>query len=165
MIRSMTGFARATRAGEWGELTLELRSVNHRFLDLKLVLPEALRPLEESLRERLRTRLARGRVEAMVRWQARAEDGFSVNRALAREIANAARALAAEANLETPPLPDVRALLNWPGVIEMAGPRLDAIAPEFEALCEEALTGLIGAREREGAALAEALSGRLRSLI
>ncbi len=164
MIRSMTGFARATRAGEWGELTLELRSVNHRYLDLKLVLPEPLRPLEEGLRARLRARLARGRVEAVLRWQPRAAGGFNVNRVLAREVADAAQALVAEMDFEIKSLPDVRTLLAWPGVIEAASPRIDALTPDFERLCDEAIAALISAREREGAALAEALSTRLQSL-
>ncbi|MGH8225903.1 MAG: YicC/YloC family endoribonuclease [Gammaproteobacteria bacterium] len=162
MIRSMTGFARAAREGGWGELTLELRSVNHRYLDLKLMLPEALRPLEETLRERLRSRLTRGRVEAALRWRAGGSEQFAINHALAREIAAAARALAAD--VDAPPIPDALALLAWPGVLEAARPQLDALTPEFEALCVEALDALIAAREREGAAIAAAIAGRLEQL-
>ncbi len=164
MIRSMTGFARAAREGEWGELTLELRSVNHRYLDLKLILPEALRSLEETLRERLRARLARGRVEAALRWRAGGSGQFAINHALAREIAAAARTLAAETGVDAPPIPDALAVLAWPGVLETARPQLDILAPEFEALCEEALDALIAAREREGAAIAAAIAGRLERL-
>lgn len=164
MIHSMTGFARVAREGEWGELTLELRSVNHRYLDLKLLLPEALRPLEEILRERLRARLARGRVEAALRWRSGGSGRFAVNHALAREVAAAARELAAETGGDAPPIPDALALLAWPGVLEAAGPQLETLAPEFEALCEEALDALVAARAREGKAIAAAIAGRLERL-
>ncbi len=161
----MTGFARASCEGQWGALTLELKSVNHRYLDLKVVLPDALRPLEESLRAKLRAGLARGRVETLLRWRAGAGSRVVVDRALAGEIASTARALAVRAELDAPAVPDALALLAWPGVLEAESPQLDKLAPAFEALCEEAIGGLIAAREREGAALAKALSGRLKALV
>ncbi|MGH8273015.1 MAG: YicC/YloC family endoribonuclease [Gammaproteobacteria bacterium] len=165
MIRSMTGFARAAREGEWGELALELRSVNHRYLDLKLILPDMLRPLEEMLRTRLRAGLARGRVEAALRWRARGGARIQVDHALAGEVADAARGLAAEAGVEGAPIPDAMALLAWPGVIQAPNPELERLSPEVEVLCEEALAALVAAREREGTALAEVLSRRLLNLI
>lgn len=164
MIRSMTGFAGAARKGGWGELTLELRSVNHRYLDLKLTLPEMLRPLEELLRERLRVRLVRGRVEAALRWRPAAGRRITVNREFASEVAAAARGLAAQAGLEAPPVPDALALLAWPGVIEAPEPQLDVLVPEIEALCGEALDALVASREREGAAIATVIAGRLERL-
>lgn len=165
MIRSMTGFAHAARQGEWGELALELRSVNHRFLDLKLALPDVLRPLEETLRGRLRAQLARGHVQARLHWRACGDAPLSINHALAGEVAVAARSLAVETQIEGAPIPDAMALLAWPGVIEAASPELERLAPEVETLCEEAIAALLEAREREGAALAEALSRRLQGLI
>lgn len=164
MTRSMTGFAGAARKGEWGELTLELRSVNHRYLDLKLTLPETLRPLEGLLRERLRARLVRGRVEAALRWRPAAGGRITVNRALAGEVAAAARGLAAQAGLEAPPVPDALALLAWPGVLETPEPQLDVLVPEIEALCGEALDALVAAREREGTAIAAVIAARLERL-
>ena len=67
MIESMTGYARGEHALGGMTLTLELRSVNHRFLDLSLRLPEALRDQEGALRNRLRERIGRGKVELLVR--------------------------------------------------------------------------------------------------
>ncbi|MGH7058639.1 MAG: YicC family protein, partial [Acetobacteraceae bacterium] len=165
MIQSMTGFAHAAREGEWGELALELRSVNHRYLDLKLVLPDMLRPLEEVLRTRLRAGLARGRVEAALRWRARGGARIRVDHTFAGEIAGAAQGLAVEAGVEGAAIPDAMALLAWPGVIQAPSPELERLAPEVEVLCEEALAALVTARKREGAALAEVLLPRLQSLI
>ncbi|MBU2860647.1 hypothetical protein HF290_09620, partial [Acidithiobacillus ferrooxidans] len=69
MIRSMTGFARCESRGAWGTLAWELRTVNHRFLDVGLRLPEGLGALEAAVRTRLQKTLARGRVDAWLRFQ------------------------------------------------------------------------------------------------
>src|SRR5690625_7238394 len=96
MIRSMTGFAGAGLDSDRGTLELELRSVNHRYLDLKLLLPDALRAWEPVLRGKLRARLHRGRIEARLRWQASGGSRFVLDRALASEVAAAARGLRSE---------------------------------------------------------------------
>ena len=63
MINSMTAFSRREHSGNWGHLTWELRSVNHRYLEPAFRLPENLRHLEPALRERIKRSLARGKVE------------------------------------------------------------------------------------------------------
>src|SRR5690349_9851684 len=68
MIRSMTGYARAEAQGPWGRLAWELRSVNHRYLDLSLRMPDELRALENDARQKLGARLSRGKVEAGLRY-------------------------------------------------------------------------------------------------
>lgn len=160
----MTGFARAGRAGAWGELALELRAVNHRFLDLRIILPEALRPLEEVLRARLRGRLARGRIDAAVHWRPPPGAAIAVDEALARDVAAAARRLAETLGTEVPAARDALALLAWPGVVEPPQAALEALEPELRALADEALDILIAARAREGEQLALALGQRLESL-
>lgn len=164
MMRSMTGFALARREGGWGELTLELRAVNHRYLDLKISLPETLRALEDPLRERLRAGLARGRIEAQLRWRAAAGAGFVVNEALASDVMQAARRLERETKTDIPLATDVLSLLAWPGVVEPPVAATDTLLPVLAALSEEAIAGLIVARKREGAALAAALVQRLDRL-
>ncbi|MGH8128623.1 MAG: YicC/YloC family endoribonuclease [Gammaproteobacteria bacterium] len=163
-MRSMTGFALARREGEWGELALELRAVNHRYLDLKISLPETLRALEDSLRERLRSGLARGRVEVQLRWRAPAGAGFAVNEALARDVIQAARRLERETQTDMPLAADALSLLAWPGVVEPPVAVTDTLLPVVSALSEEAIAGLVAAREREGAALAAALVQRIDRL-
>lgn len=164
MIRSMTGFARSARSGEWGELDLELRSVNHRYLDFKIMLPDALKALEESFRTGLRARLVRGRVEAVLRWRPPPGSAVNINHGLALEVAAAARRLAEEVGEIAAPIADGLRLLAWPGVIEPAQPALDPVNREVISLLEETLSLLIAAREREGLSLAAALEERLTKL-
>lgn len=163
-MRSMTGFALARREGGWGEIALELRAVNHRYLDLKISLPETLRALEDPLRERLRAGLTRGRIEAQLRWRAAAGAGFVVNEALASDLMQAARRLERETQTDIPLATDVLSLLTWPGVVEPPVVATDTLQPVLAALSEEAIIGLVAAREREGAALAAALVQRLDRL-
>ena len=87
MIRSMTAFARSERQGEWGKLSWELRSVNHRYLDLHPRLPEELRFLEPVVRERAGRQLSRGKVEEVAKYSARKGlDGGSQPRAPRRSV-------------------------------------------------------------------------------
>ena len=160
-MRSMTGFALARRAGEWGEFVLELRAVNHRYLDLKITLPDRLRALENPLREQFRAALARGRVEAQLRWRAPPGAGLQVDEMRAREVVDAARRVASGAGTGLPVASDALRLLAWPGVTEPAPVEIDALRPVVSELAAEALETLIEAREREGAALADALAERL----
>ena len=163
-MRSMTGFALTRREGEWGELALQLRAVNHRHLDLKIVVPEALGPFEELLRRRLRAQLVRGRVEAQLRWRASAGMGLAVNEAFAREVLHAARRLTQQTQPEVRPVRDGLSLLAWPGVVEPPVTAAESLRPVLDALVEDALSALTDAREREGRALAAALVQRLDRL-
>ncbi|HEY8330921.1 MAG TPA: YicC/YloC family endoribonuclease, partial [Pseudomonas sp.] len=96
MVHSMTAFARVENAGPYGTLSWELRSVNHRYLEPHLRLPEAFRDLEGSVREALRQALARGKVECTLRL---AEEGsgksLQVDRERAAQVVAAAEAVAA----------------------------------------------------------------------
>lgn len=148
-----------------GEFVLELRAVNHRFLDLKLAVAEPLRALEERLRERLRLALGRGRIEAALRWRPPAQAGFVVNRTLALQVGREALHLAGELKQRSVAPLETLALLAWPGVVEAPVPELDAVAADVDAVTEQALAALIAAREREGAALAAAIRERLDRLL
>ncbi|RMD80013.1 MAG: YicC family protein [Gammaproteobacteria bacterium] len=164
----MTGFARAearVSGGPGGVLTWELRSVNHRYLDLGLRLPEELRELEPQARERLRAALARGKVEAVLRWQPAPEAAAPVlQRPVAEGLARAAAEAAGLLGERAGPA-DPLALLAWPGVL--APPELDrqALAREALALLDQALAALGEARAREGAQLAALVDARARELL
>ncbi|HYW76757.1 MAG TPA: YicC/YloC family endoribonuclease [Gammaproteobacteria bacterium] len=160
-MRSMTGFALARRQGEMGEFVLELRAVNHRYLDLKINLPDRLRALENPMREQFRAALARGRVEALLRWRAPQGAGLQVNESLARELVEAARKVASGSGADMPIASDALRLLAWPGVAEPPLVEVDSLEPVVSALVKEALDSLVAVREREGAALASALTERL----
>jgi uncharacterized protein (TIGR00255 family) len=154
----MTGFASAARPTALGQLTLDLRSVNSRFLDLALRLPDELRLFEPMLREAIAGRLSRGKVEcriSIVRGAGAAEP--TLNAAALGQLT----ALSAQVEQS---LPGVRTLsmadvLNWPGVVETPGSEPDALRTATADALAEALDGMSASRQREGAALREALLG------
>lgn len=157
MTRSMTAFAREGSSTDLGELTWELRSVNHRFLEPHLRLPEDLRALETPVRERLAARLARGKVDCTLRFVPGRETvgGLKVNRRLLEQVLAAADEIATR--IGEPATPHVLDLLRWPGLLEEPEQDPDAVAAAALALLEQALDSLVANREREG--------GRLRALL
>ncbi len=165
MIRSMTAFAEAEQATSWGTLAWELRSVNHRFLEITLRLPEELRGLDGSVRERLTARLGRGKVDAVLRIKRdrSAASAMQVNEALAESLAVATRQLGRH-------FPDamqrlsVTELLAWPGLL--IEPEVDQAAFQQSAMAalELAIDRFIEAREREGARLGALIEERLAGI-
>ena len=165
-IQSMTGFGRAEKTGEQGSFAVEVRSVNHRFLDPRVHLPRELASLEIPLLKTVKARLARGKVEVSVRWTP-AEDyvpRLRFNPAiLARyrtEIAN----LAPESGEGSPV--SLEFLLGLPGVSDKEAPETDQ-TQLFElagSALSEALDALVAEREREGQALRAEFHGLLDGL-
>jgi uncharacterized protein (TIGR00255 family) len=160
MILSMTGFA-ATAAELPGiSLAVELRSVNHRYLDVTIKLPEELRALEPALRERLAAAQKRGKVECRVSL-ARTVGGagmLAVNLERVQQLAHAAAGVA-HAIPGTPPLTTAD-ILRWPGVMVDATISQEALAEQVDALVQQALSELTAARAREGAKLRGVLDAR-----
>jgi uncharacterized protein (TIGR00255 family) len=161
MIRSMTAFATREAQTPSGQLVWELRSVNHRFLELGLRLPEEFRALESRLRERAAARIARGKVDVALRWrpQAGAAAQLRLNEPLAAELARLLR----EINGRVPDLaPGTRLeALAWPGMI--IEPEADTASLHDAALAafEDALDDFVATREREGDRLRSVLVERL----
>ena len=159
----MTGYAAASADSPRGTLSIELRSVNGRFLDLQLRVAEELRALEPLLREMIGARLARGKVDCRLFFNAaeaaRGErldaDALSRLRALAHE---AARSFPEAAPLR---LADV---LRWPGVIAETPADEGEVRSLAERLCSRALDELVAARTREGAKLASAIGERVAAM-
>ncbi len=164
-IQSMTGFARAEAVHPWGTLSCEIRSVNHRYLELQLRVPEALRHAEHASRELLRERLGRGKVDCSLRLQdsAGAEGGV-----LRVDEDRLAQLLAACARIDTvaPGLarPTTLEMLAWPGVLAEEAPDADTTAGAMLALVERTARELVEAREREGARLGALLTQRLSGI-
>ena len=97
MIHSMTAFAREQSQGDWGSFVCEMRSINHRYLEISLHLPEMLRPLEMPIRERIRQFVSRGKIECSIRYQANPSvesSSFVVNLPLAKELCQASELIA-----------------------------------------------------------------------
>jgi uncharacterized protein (TIGR00255 family) len=158
-VSSMTGFAAADAATPRAALSVELKSVNARFLELALRLPDELRALEAGARELLGSRLARGKVD--VRVTLTRDPGASEARVNAAALARLV-ALAADARLAIPdPAPlGLADVLRWPGVIESAEDDAETLREPFMRALEQALVLLSQTRLREGAALRAALLER-----
>ena len=161
MIRSMTAFAREQGHGEYGELTWEIRSVNHRFLESTVRLPEELRAIEPVVREQVTLRLGRGKVECNLRFKAAtaAATELKVNDGLVDQILAAADKMAHR--LHSSHLPSIMDILRWPGVLEGGEQDFTPIQQAALAQFEQALGTLIETREREGQRLAELIAQRV----
>lgn len=163
MVHSMTAFARIERAGTNGTLSWELRSVNHRYLEPNLRLPESFRDLEGAVREALRQGLSRGKVECTLRYvEDTAGKPLQVDLERAAQLVTAAEGIAA---LIRQPAPiDPLAVLAWPGVL--VGDAADPQALNADALAafNQALDELKAGRAREGAELARIIDERLGSM-
>lgn len=160
MIRSMTAFARQEVKRPWGTAAWELRSVNQRYLETYIRLPEQLRSLEPVIRERLRQRLTRGKVECNLRFDlsSNAQSGLNMNEDLAKHLVAAANWVKNYSHEgEINPLE----ILRWPGVMSAQEQDLDTISEELLAALDNTITAFIDAREREGAALKTLIEQRL----
>ena len=160
MLRSMTGFARSERQTEFGDLAWEVRSVNHRYLDLQFRLPDVLRGSEAEFRRAAGERLGRGKVDLTLslRRNGGARRELAIDEALVGRIAEGV-AVVRERFGETGAV-DPLEVLRWPGVIEDPPLARDALLAESLALLEEALATLDEMRRAEGARLAETLASR-----
>ncbi|KPL50588.1 hypothetical protein XAXN_00410 [Xanthomonas axonopodis] len=162
MIRSMTAFAGGEHITPWGTLGCELRSVNHRFLEVGVRLPEELRALEPLLRERVAAKNSRGKLDLTLRL--RAPDNaqtLAVNESLLQQLG----ALATRLDGLFPKLQvGFTDLLQLPGVLQVQDVDAPALQAQALALLEEVVGSFVIAREREGAKLAEAISERVDAI-
>ncbi len=164
MIQSMTAFAREQEAGVEGDLVWELRSVNHRFLEVYVRLPEDLRGLEGAVRERIAARLRRGKLDATLRYQPTlgAAAQWRVNRPLVEQfIAAHGEVAGLLGHGESLTATDI---LRWPGVLQEQGMDPTPLQERALALLGRALSTLQATRKREGERLAELIRERCQRL-
>lgn len=159
MIRSMTAFASAEGACDLGALSCELRTVNHRYLEPSLRLPEELRPFEPVLRERIAARLARGKIDVGFRLRGDAgSQGLEINEDVVGRLAS----LHGELHRRFPNARvETTELLRFPGVLRQPELDRDALQTAVLSVLTQALDGLTTSREREGARLADMMRERL----
>ena len=163
MLRSMTAFASAESDVGSGTLSIEIRSVNHRYLELGLRLPEELRSLETQIRERVAAKLSRGKVDLGVRYKPApaAASAIALDDALVGRLAETAQSLAAK----FPQLNvDFVALLGWPGVMLERENDQDSLRAAALRVVDEALAEMVETRGREGARLGGFLGERLEAI-
>ncbi|MES9847663.1 MAG: YicC/YloC family endoribonuclease, partial [Candidatus Thiodiazotropha sp.] len=136
MISSMTAFAREEYRGDLGIMSWEIRSVNHRYLEMFLRLPEELRVLEPMIREHINARLGRGKLDISLKFKPGgvAEAGLSVNQRMVHQLVNAERQIADLTGLNE----SLRSgdLLRWPGVLEENEQDLTPVKQQAMALLE-----------------------------
>jgi uncharacterized protein (TIGR00255 family) len=164
MIASMTGFARREASGEWGTLVCELRSVNHRFLEVGFRLPDELRSAEGELRARLASRLRRGKVDCTMSYRRPQGTGgaLEVDAAAVERLLGAVEVVSR--SLREPSGVSALEVLRWPGVLRedtVGGEQLLAAAG---ALFAATLDELSAARAREGQRLRTLLEQRCLTL-
>ena len=164
MIKSMTGYARVESTHQWGRISWELRSVNHRYLDVQFRMPEEFRALESDLRVAAGTRLSRGKVECALRYQRELAEGERIELDLPR-LRQLRQALD-EVNLEfgATTAPDPIRLLSYPGVVSDKQTDFTPLLAEARGLFEVALAEFTTAREGEGGRLAQFMLERCDAL-
>ena len=162
MIHSMTGYARKEFKGDWGSAVWEIRSVNQRYLETYLRLPEQLRGLEPILRERFRKQLERGKVECNLRFESQTANAqIHVNETLAEQlIDNALWVIDRAGQGQLNPL-DV---LRWPGVIAAEEQDMDELNTILLAGFDEVLAQFVESRQSEGEKLKVLIEQRLEGI-
>jgi uncharacterized protein (TIGR00255 family) len=160
MVSSMTAFARQDGAGDWGRGAWEVRSVNHRYLEIYLRLPDELRALETAVRERVGRSINRGKVDCSLRFSPAARSGseFTLDMALAERLIRAARAIEDQLQEATPL--SAADILRWPGVVETTAIDWERVAGPLLALLDATLSTLVESRRREGEKLGQLIAAR-----
>ena len=164
MIYSMTGYAVAAVELASGALNLELRSVNHRYLDIQFRIPDELRPLESGLREKTSARIGRGKVEVRiaVAKSAAAQSNLQLDDTLLHQLAQLnARVKAALPEGQSLSVADV---LRWPGMLGNDNLVPDELQEACGRLLDRALDDLTATRAREGEKLKNLLLERIASM-
>jgi len=161
MIHSMTAFARTQSQSHFGFLACELRSVNHRYLEIRLHLPEALHALEQVMHDCIRAQVKRGKIECYFRFQAESatNNSLEINVSLAKKISEASQKIAPlfPGSMVVNPID----ILQWPGVIQINEINLVDIQKEVMSVLEKAVQELMDTRLREGEKLKDLFFQRL----
>ncbi|MDR3492924.1 MAG: YicC family protein [Gammaproteobacteria bacterium] len=165
MIQSMTAFARTQEQGEWGNIVCELRSINHRYLELNVRLPDALQKCEAIVREKARDKIKRGKVECLLRFHPNeiVNNEISVNSVLVKQLCDINEVVAQ--HLKNPAQINPIDILKWPGVLQVSEIDIEQIQKQVIIAFEKTLQDLIIARQREGEQLQHFLNQRLDTMI
>jgi len=160
----MTGYAVSTRESEAGTITLELKSVNSRFLDLQFRINDDLRALEPTLREAIMARVTRGKVECRLSFgrKERSAGSLATHDELLTALHAAEQSVLARFSNARPM--SVNELLRWPGVLAEAELRQDSLQADVQATLATALNDFVESRQREGAALETMLLSRITEI-
>lgn len=165
MIYSMTAFAREQTQGEWGNLVCEIRSINHRYLETSVHVPESLRVIEMAIRDQIRKSIQRGKIECAVRLKVIPSDdatSVTVNLSLAKALSAASDQI--NALLNDPGKITPADILRFPGVLESKEADVNQIQQDATKLVQKALKELVLARQREGEELSQTFMQRMDAI-
>ena len=164
MVKSMTAFARSEEKVSWGAVEIELRSVNHRFLEMNLKLPEELRVLEMAIRERIKKVLKRGKVDVVIRLHMNSDEQsqISFDKELATQLANTLHEID-KLIYNAAPVNAVD-ILSWPGVQSSQKIDPEALENLLMPLLDKVLQQLIESKKREGDALQQMIEERIEQM-
>ena len=165
-LKSMTGYAQARAVENGWSLRVTIRSVNHRFLDLHLRMPEGFEPLEPRIRQMIRERIRRGHLDVTVHYELAGPSAVGVNQDIAAAYLQAANALRKQFGLQAEP--DVVSIMRLPGVVGSAAPSLERELDRLETVVSrcmiESLDKLDRMRGEEADHLRQEMSARLKSI-
>ncbi|MBA2654514.1 MAG: YicC family protein [Gammaproteobacteria bacterium] len=166
MIYSMTAFGRSQTKKEWGVASWEIRSINHRYLDFNIRLPDTLRDLEQHIREIAQEYFQRGKIECTLRFMPGSNLGatLSVNRGLLHQLIILANDIKADLPEKIISL-NLIDLLSWNGVVEEESFDLGLVRDDLLNLFREAAQDLKEGRKREGATLTLGIQAKLTEII
>jgi uncharacterized protein (TIGR00255 family) len=161
MTASMTAFSRLEESGSWGQAIWEIRTVNHRYLDMAIRLPEELRMLENAVREHISAKIKRGKVDCNLRFEANDSSAgkVPVNKVLAEKLIQAAESLPIKEPAPVNPLD----ILRWPGVIERESLDIESLGKALLTTLDNSLQLLLDTRQREGEKLKTMLLDRCQA--
>ena len=164
MICSMTAYSRVSAQSNWGMVTWEIRTVNHRYFDCIIKIPDFLRPLESKIRQKLQQDLQRGRVECALNFQP-GEQGVNLklNVELLKKLTTAITE--AEKYLPLPLTVDPMQVLAWPQILEVVEVDQESIQEPIWQLFTKTLAELLTVRGREGLVLKEVIERNLQRVL
>ncbi len=164
MLFSMTGFGRHAIASDAGELLWELRSVNHRFLEIALRLPDEYRAMESVIRQAISARLHRGKVDAVLRLGSAvsADQELELDQKVLSRLGNAFSEI--EKNIANVAAVDPVKIMQWPGVIRTAHADQAALSKRISEGLTLALDDLVATRQREGDKMTHMLRSRAEQI-
>ena len=165
-LKSMTGYAQCRAAENGWSLRVTIRSVNHRFLDLHLRMPEGFEPLEPRIRQIIRERVRRGHLDVTMHYELAGPAAIGVNHEVAAAYLKAATSLRKEFNIQSDP--DVESIMRLPGVIGAPAASPESELERLEVVVSrcmvESLNKLDRMREEEADLLCQEMSARLRNI-
>ena len=164
MTLSMTGFARQEVSNSWGTLAIEIRAVNHRYLETQFRMPDNLKSAETGIRDLIRKKITRGKLDIQVRLNTNqgSDNALKINTEALKHL-HQTLAQVAEIVPEAQPVSTIQ-LLQWPGIAETKGVDTEELTQVLLKLTRTAIEQLSENRAREGKELAAAIEERLQAI-